>query len=149
MTPISEIKEAVVTALQAVPSIGNVYPRRRFAATDSALYSIYKNAQTGDLRAFEVSQYSRSSIISAGAAFSDVTIGIDAIMSFNDDNDSQSSFDNLLESAHVALNGLFTIGALSKKCALQSISYQYSGEQNKAGVLCHVAKFIFSIKVYR
>jgi hypothetical protein len=52
MTPISEIKEAVVTALQAVPSIGNVYPRRRFAATDSALYSIYKNAQTGDLRAF-------------------------------------------------------------------------------------------------
>jgi len=140
-----QIRAAIKATLSAVPSIGIVHDRQRYAKRESDLKAFY---QSGDLllgwhiRRISTTVYSRG----MGGQTTHHRWRIFGIRGFEDADSSEIGFDALIEAVRAAFAEADTLGGLVDTCitrepmAQAGLALVDSGPVVFAGILCHGAE---------
>lgn len=146
MSSLAAHRAALVALLQAVPDVGWVHQRERFARDEAAFRALYLYTPAGgtqQLRGWWLRRVATSSMSTSTARALDVhSWELRGFMAFDDAAASEIAFDALIESMRAAvaadptLGGVADPGPLDEPEGLQLVE---AGPVRFAGVLCHSA----------
>ncbi|MFZ5530296.1 MAG: hypothetical protein ACOY4U_04500 [Pseudomonadota bacterium] len=148
MTTLAEIRAAIVAKLGAVTNAGTVHSYERFAKTEKELRALYEYgvAPSNRILGWHVRRVAKSEKSHAtGRCVVVNTWQIRGVMGFDDADQSEILFDNLVEAIGDAFRPDDALGgvaetALEDMDGIAGIQVEDSGPVMFAGMLCHSAK---------
>ena len=145
------MRNALHATVAAVPGTGIVHKYQRFAAQESKLRELYTS--NGKLNGWYISRPARGmsrADFERRFDLSDTWV-LRGFLALSDERESEIEFDSVLDSLQDALTADPTLGGLVEYTAVSSLeaNIQDSGPVMFAGVLCHSAKIVFSIRYRR
>lgn len=151
---VTAIRDAIVTKLDAIPSIGRVHGFERYAADFKALADLYV-ATIGNkpqLRGWFVQRTGTSETSRALGRYEEtISWRIRGFMALSDATQSEFSFDALLEAIRDAFRSDETLGGTVASTVTDEaagIQIEESGPVMFAGVLCHAATLRLATRRY-
>lgn len=147
---VADIREAIRARLAAIPDIGVVHNRERYAVAQDKLKQLYWLSRPGQIRGWYIR---RVSTAETGQLRTDTVEHIRwrlvGVMTFDDATSSELTFDALIEAVRDAFRVDDTLGGTVAQCSVpvdgggageSAIQLTDCGPAMFAGVLCHVAR---------
>lgn len=148
---LTQSREALVTLLRAVPGVGVVHDRERYAASEQAFRSLYIYAHSdpaadafGDkahVRGWYIRRVATTELTDNGRVLNEHTWNIRGYLAFQDDIGSELVFDELVERMRDAVRVTPTLGLASLLGASvateRGVQVASAGPVFFAGALCH------------
>lgn len=151
MTPLQDLRAAIVAKLTGIAGIGVVHDRERYAHAMDALKALYVPAGEQQLRGWFVRRLGiRETGAVANRSIQTITWRIQGVMALDDAARSEIAFDNLIETIGDTFRADPTLGGLARTPKPEDddagVQVVDSGPVMFAGVLCHAARLALTTR---
>lgn len=151
MSDFETIRDAIVTRLNTVASIGQVHNRERYSADWSAYLGQFKNAATGDIRGWTVTFGGLTGTPYRGAANRRAyEFVIRGYLGLDDSANTETAFYNLVEAVLDALDGRTDLGDTDViDFSVGPASVRAAEPRQLGSVLVHYAEIVYPVETVR